>query len=99
MIEILYYERMRYQKTDIDNISKPLVDAFKSVLYKDDSQVVRRIATKVNGYEYTGQSLDITDFPPTVVNLYNKWIKEGKEHITIMKVSDIDLNAFGGKLI
>ena len=99
MVEILYFERIKFQKTDIDNISKPLIDAFRSVLYKDDEQVVRRIATKVNAYEYTGQSLDVTDFPPEIVALYNKWKKDGKEHITIMKVSDIDLNKFGGKLI
>lgn len=99
MTEILYFEGIRYQKTDIDNLSKPIVDAFKGILYEDDGQVVRRTATKVNTFTYGIDFIDITDLPAKVVTLYNKWRRQGKEHITILKVSDINLADFRGKLI
>ena len=37
----------RFAKTqtpDVDNLSKPIVDAFRKVIYKDDSQVISRKA-------------------------------------------------------
>lgn len=31
---------------DVDNLSKPIVDAFSGVIYEDDSQVIRRSASR-----------------------------------------------------
>ena len=99
--DILYIDGTKYktQVTDIDNISKPLIDAFSGVIYNDDSQVVRRVATRLSTLSYSITALDFKGLPYSAFKVVDKAIKHKEDQIVIMRVKEIDLNSFGGKFL
>ena len=44
---ILYFHRVN-NDIDADNLSKPILDALKNVVFRDDVQIIKRTAMKVN---------------------------------------------------
>lgn len=86
-------------RMDIDNLSKPLVDSFSGTIYIDDKQVVRRVATRYRNLSYDITELDFSDLPFEVFHVVSNAFDKGKEHITIFKVSEINLQSFGGKFL
>ena len=99
--DILYLDgtKAKTQVTDIDNISKPLVDALRGVVYIDDSQVVRRVATRFSMCSYSVTTLDFKGIPFSAFNIVDTAIKRKKDQIVIMRIKEIDLNSFGGKFL
>lgn len=99
--EILYMVRLKKidKVTDIDNVSKPIIDAFKGVIYDDDGQVVRRIATRYWIQAYGLPIFDATTMPFEVMKAIQKAIDTGLPHIVIMKVKEADLKNMKGNLI
>jgi len=43
-----YYFHRRKSDTDADNLSKPALDALTGTVFKDDKQVIWRVAAKIN---------------------------------------------------
>jgi len=46
----IYYFHREPRTTDTDNFSKPILDALSGIVFRDDSQVVLRVAAKVDIY-------------------------------------------------
>ena len=86
-------------RLDIDNLSKPLVDSFSGVIYFDDRQVVRRVATRYRNLSYDITELDFTGLPFEIYDVVSNAFINGKEHIVIFKVSEVKLESFGGKFL
>ena len=99
--DILYIDGVKSDanRMDIDNLSKPLIDCFTGVIYSDDKQIVRRTATRYKNSSYDLTELDFTDIPQDIYLVVANAFFSNKEHIVVLKVSEIDLSSFGGKFL
>lgn len=97
--EIIYVDGTRFlsQVIDVDNISKPLIDAMQGIIYYNDNQVVRRVATRLNTNSYNIAQINISDLPFEAFDVAYNAIIKGKDQLVILKVKTISLNSFGGK--
>lgn len=93
--EILYMVRAKRinKVTDIDNVSKPIIDAFKGIIYDDDGQVVRRIATRYWIESYGLPIFDVTSMPFAVSKAIQKAIDNGIQHVVVVKIKEADLKS------
>lgn len=87
---------------DIDNISKPFIDAFSSkfmshkcvtdnpyAIYKDDKSVVKRVAVKMNRSVYDQISINFRDVPYEVYRDFTDALNRGDREILLYKVQPI----------
>lgn len=47
----IYYFHRKKTEIDADNMGKPLLDALEGIFFEDDSQVIWRLAVRVNALE------------------------------------------------
>ena len=59
---------------DVDNLSKPIVDAFSGVIYKDDRQIVQRSASRIGLENLQFITIEFTKMPGAVANDLNEFI-------------------------
>lgn len=48
---------------DVDNLSKPIVDAFTGIIYEDDKQIIRRSANIIELKDFDFMAVDATNIP------------------------------------
>lgn len=58
-VKLVYIHKDHQDIPDIDNISKPFIDAFSKVIYDDDFQVRHRECTRIPIEEYENQAVEI----------------------------------------
>ena len=89
---IVYYSRVQREedRADIDNISKPTIDAFTGCIYKDDKQVIQRIASRYDLDPLEIISIDCSNMPYAVMNDINQCIQSKSEHLLICSFAPID---------
>ena len=85
----IYYTRVQDQ-CDIDNISKPTIDAFNGCIYKDDKQIIQRIATRYDLTPFETISIDCSNMPFEVANDINQCLQSKSEHLLICSFAPID---------
>lgn len=92
---------------DIDNLSKPLVDAFcckidtgngnylnNDCIYTDDKVVVKRIGVKIILKDYDPVCIDYSDIPHEVYKMFSNFINNNEKNIVLFKVSQtVDINS------
>lgn len=79
---------------DIDNISKPIIDAFRGIIYDDDDLVVQRLASKINLDTFDVTTIDATDMPLEVFSKLHGFCSDhSKLYVTLLGVSEIDVNS------
>lgn len=76
---------------DVDNLSKPIIDAFTGLIYVDDSQIIRRSASILKLDDFDIMSINATELPYEIydsfVNYYND---STTQHIVLLGVGSID---------
>lgn len=79
---IIYSSRVQLVKdrADINNISKPTIDAFVGCIYNDDKQIIQRIATRYDLSPLKTISIDCSDMPFEVANDINQCLLSKSEH-------------------
>ena len=63
---------------DVDNLSKPIVDAFNGVIYEDDSQIIRRSANIIALKDFDFIAVDATNMPAEILDAFETYY-ENKE--------------------
>ena len=81
---LVYYFHKSRSTQDADNLSKPVWDSLKGVLYPDDNIVKFRIAGMFNLSEDDSQTLDITSLPPEFASDFLHAI-DTEEHIVYIE--------------
>ncbi len=91
---IVYIHRIKHinQIPDIDNLSKPIIDAFSGTIYIDDSQVVDRNATILRFNDFDFATVDATNMPFEIYQAFEKYFNEKSENIVLFGVVTIDIN-------
>ena len=90
---IVYIHQLRQGHIpDVDNLSKPIVDAFTGVIYKDDSQIIKRSAMILELRDFDFVTVDATDMPLKVYEDFNSYHENKEENIILFEVDKVDLN-------
>ena len=86
----LVYISNRNTSPDVDNLSKPIIDAFSGVIYEDDKQVIRREATLLELKDLEVITIDYSNMPPKIVEDIDECITDKEEHILLLTVSNVN---------
>lgn len=77
---------------DVDNLSKPIVDAFSGVMYRDDSQIIKRSASRLKRSEFQFVTIDATNIPAEIYNDLMEYYNNKETHIVFYEVDKISLD-------
>lgn len=91
---LLYFTRGEKKgcEKDVDNLSKPIIDAFNGVIYGDDKQIRQRIVTKIVMNDYDIKELELSNLPDDIVNSFIEFIAKNEPHIILLEIGDFDNN-------
>ena len=88
----IYHHRVKATIPDVDNLSKPIIDAFSGVIYCDDKQVMRREAIEIELNDLQFITFEMTDMPEKIANKLERYISNKEDHIVLLAVSNAVLN-------
>lgn len=88
-IAYIYHRRVKDTIPDVDNMSKPIIDAFKRVIYLDDKQVMRREAIEIELSDYKCIRVDMTNMPLKIASDLDEFIRKEEDHIVLLTVSNV----------
>lgn len=86
----IIYIHLRKTDIDVDNMSKPFIDAFRNIIYTDDSVIDHRICTKISYEDFETIDIDISSLPDKVLNEFDNLIQNRAEHILYFEVGDFN---------
>lgn len=88
---VVYIHQLRHGCIpDVDNLSKPIVDAFVGVIYKDDSLIIRRTADILKLGDFDFMSVDATNMPIEIYQTFEKFYLENEQNILFFEVGSFD---------
>ena len=82
----IVYIHTKSSGVDIDNISKPLVDAFKGIMYPDDNIINHRICSKINIDDYESYEFQLDLLPTDVFEKLDELISNKSPHIVYFEI-------------
>ena len=77
---------------DVDNLSKPIVDSFSGIIYKDDSQIIKRSATILELKEFDFVTVDATNMPQKIYEDFNTYCENKEKNIILFEVDKLELS-------
>lgn len=92
--KIVYiHHNIRYNDLlDVDNISKPIIDAFTGVIYDDDKQIISRVARRIDLNDLVFVTIDMTEMPTEIATDLNDFIQNQEKDIILLSVNKINLS-------
>ena len=75
---------------DVDNLSKPMVDAFSGVIYEDDRQIIRRSANIIALKDFDFVAVDATNMPADIFIAFENYYECKAENIVYFEVGEFD---------
>ena len=91
---IVYIHQLRPGNIpDVDNLSKPIVDTFTNIMYKDDSQIIKRTATILELKDFDFITVDATNMPNEIYEDFNTYRENGEKNIILFEVNKVTLSA------
>ena len=88
----IIYIHKRKTDTDVDNISKPFVDAFKGIIYLDDDIINHRICTKIKLEDMTYCEIKLNNLPEKVAEKLDEYLSNEEEHIVYYEIGKFSNN-------
>jgi len=82
----IIYIHLARADIDVDNMSKPLVDAFKGILYVDDIVINHRVCSKISYNDFIEYEMNLTSLPTQVIERFDKYLEEKSEHILYFEI-------------
>ena len=97
---IVYIHKNKKGVLDVDNLSKPFVDAFSGIIYKDDSQIRYRECSRVALDELGCIEVNYKGMEKKAQKELDKFISENKDDIVYFEVDQFnyDMVRIGGKI-
>lgn len=89
---IIYIHRLLSNIPDVDNLSKPIIDAFRSVIYKDDCLFAQRTANIIRYNDFDLTMVDATDLPQPVLDDFVDFVNKKEQHIVFFGVGNMNLS-------
>lgn len=82
------YIHLRKTDIDVDNMSKPLVDAFKGILYRDDKIINHRVCSKISLNDIDSYELNLAALPTEIAEKFDKYLAENSDHILYYEIGE-----------
>ncbi|OEF98275.1 RusA family crossover junction endodeoxyribonuclease [Desulfuribacillus alkaliarsenatis] len=83
----IIYIHSKKTDIDVDNMSKPFVDAFRGIIYPDDNTINHRICSKIMLEDFQTYEISIDDIPSEIAEKFNELLENGSEHIVYYEVN------------
>ncbi len=77
---------------DVDNISKPIIDAFTGVIYEDDKQIISREANRIELKELAFITVDMSEMPIEIAKDLDEYITNEEKDIVLLSINKIQLS-------
>jgi len=87
-IVYLHHNLPGNESPDVDNLSKPIVDAFNGVIYSDDKQIKSRSADEYELDELKFITVDYSSMPYNIAFDLHTFITNKEQHIILFSVSN-----------
>ena len=88
---IVYIHQLRQGNIpDVDNLSKPIVDAFIGIIYNDDSLIIRRTADILKLDDFDFMSVDATNMPLEIYRDFENYYLNNENNILFYEVGNFD---------
>lgn len=91
LILYIHHQLQKGNIPDVDNLSKPLVDAFSGIIYNDDRQIIKRTAIIMELKDFDFVNVDATNMPYEVYNALSTYYYNNENHIVFFKIDSIAL--------
>ena len=88
----IYHRKVKMSIPDVDNLSKPIIDAFSGVIYEDDRQIIKRVAQSIELSDLQFVTIDLTQMPTKVAEDLDVFIEGEEEHILLLSINKIELD-------
>lgn len=82
------YIHLHQTTIDVDNMSKPLVDAFKGILYDDDKIINHRVCSKISLSDLDSYELNLTVLPAKIAEKLDELFSLSSEHILYYEIGN-----------
>ena len=94
----IIYIHANSSEIDVDNMSKPFVDAFKGIIYPDDNIINHRICSKIKFDDLDLYELQIDLLPIEVIEELDRLITDKNPHISYFEIGVFspEMVFFGG---
>lgn len=98
---IVYFYRDQKGTLDVDNLSKPFIDAFSGIIYHDDSQIKHRECSCVSLRCDQNFEINYSGLKEKTAKKLEDYINKGAKHILYFEVGDFSLKQvkIGGQSI
>lgn len=97
--KVIYIYNANKDSPDIDNLSKPLIDAFSGIIYSDDNIINHRICTRVKLDSLDISEINLSLFPNEAAEKLVQCFDLHSENIIYLEIGDFrqDMIRFGGE--
>ena len=89
------YIHSKSSDIDVDNMSKPFIDAFKGIIYPDDNIINHRICSKIKFDELELYKLQSDLLPVEIAEKLEKLITNKSPHIIYLFLNRIVFAGYG----
>lgn len=87
----IHHDVSKANLPDVDNLSKPIIDAFTGVIYSDDSQIVKRSVAAIELADFEFVTVDMSNLPEEIATDFDGFITAQENHIVFLEVNSIAL--------
>lgn len=91
-IRIIYIHKDKKENFDVDNLSKPLVDAFRGILYDDDNLIIHRECTKIHVDDKDKININYAGISTDVAQQLNEYFENDESHIIYFEIDEFRYN-------
>jgi Holliday junction resolvase RusA-like endonuclease len=89
-VRVVWFHRewLEGQQADVDNISKPILDALIGVVYPDDKRVVQRLAARVD--LKADYAIEASGVDPGVLEEFLAALDAEADHVLYIEVGELE---------
>lgn len=97
--KVIYIHKNQHTLLDVDNLSKPFIDAFPNVIYSDDNLINHRICSKITKETFSLLEFEMSNYPDKIAEKLDEYLSNGSEHILYFEVGEFknEMVKFGGE--
>ncbi len=95
----IVYIHSSHSKIDVDNMSKPFIDAFNNIIYSDDAIINHRACSKIRLQDLSSYEVRLDLLPEPVAKKLDDLISNRKKDIVYFEVGlfSSDMVSIGGE--
>ena len=96
--KVIYIHKNQHT-LDVDNLSKPFIDAFSNIIYSDDNLINHRICSKITKETFSLLEFEMSNYPDKIAEKLDEYLSNSSEHILYFEIGEFknEMVKFGGE--